>query len=43
MLDIKLIKKDKEKIEVALKKRMLECSLDNIIKLDDDRIRLQSK
>ena len=43
MLDIKLIKKDKEKVENALRKRMPKCSLDYVIKLDDERILLQQK
>ncbi|HIU40361.1 MAG TPA: serine--tRNA ligase [Candidatus Aphodocola excrementigallinarum] len=43
MLDIKLIKKDKEKIENALRKRMPECTLDNVVRLDDERLLLQRK
>lgn len=43
MLDIKLIKKNKERVEQALRKRMPECSLDNVIRLDDERIQLQRK
>lgn len=43
MLDIKLIKENQKKIEEALRKRMPFCSLDEVIKLDDERIKLQKQ
>ena len=43
MLDIKKIKTNQKQVEEALKKRMPECSLDEIIKLDDERLLLQKK
>ena len=41
MLDIKRIKAEKEKVETALSKKMEICSLDDIVELDDERIKLQ--
>ena len=43
MLDIKLIKTNKDKVEKALKKRMPNCSLDDIILLDNERITVQKE
>ena len=43
MLDIKLIKNKKDEIEQALRKRMPECSLDNIVEMDNQRLELQRK
>lgn len=43
MLDIKLIKSKKHEVEAALRKRMPDCSLDNIVELDDQRLELQRK
>lgn len=43
MLDIKRIKQEKEKVEKALSKRMENCSLDNVIKLDNEKNLLQQK
>lgn len=43
MLDIKRIKTNQKQIEEALRKRMPECSLDEIVKLDDERLLLQRK
>lgn len=43
MLDIKLIKENKEKIEMALRKRMPSCSLDEVVALDNERIKLQQQ
>lgn len=43
MLDIKRIKTNKIQVEEALRKRMPECSLDEIVKLDEERLLLQRK
>lgn len=43
MLDIKRIKTNKQDVENALRKRMPECSLDEIIELDNERLLLQRK
>lgn len=43
MLDIKRIKTNHKQVEAALRKRMPECSLDEIVKLDDERLLLQKK
>lgn len=43
MIDIKLIKEDKKKIENALSKRMGLISLDEIVNLDNERILLQQE
>ena len=43
MIDIKLIKEDKKRIENALSKRMGLISLDEIVNLDNERILLQQE
>ena len=43
MLDIKRIKENQKQVEEALRKRMSECSLDEIVRLDDERLLLQRK
>lgn len=43
MVDIKRIKENQKQVEEALRKRMPECSLDEIVKLDDERLLLQRK
>lgn len=43
MIDIKKIRNEKEKVEKALSKKMGQCSLDNVILLDDKRKFLQQQ
>ena len=41
MLDIKLIRENPEKINELLKRRNPDLSVDNVIKIDEDRRKIQ--
>ena len=43
MLDIKFIRENKELIKEAVRKKCLECDIDKLIKLDEERRRLMSR
>ena len=43
MLDIKLIRENPEKINELLKRRNPELSIDEVIKIDEERRKIQKK